>query len=191
MKWIFVLLTFMLFACNQQNDELSADAIERIKEDIIKSSERHAQGIENLDYETVMEFYGEVEDFVIFGDGYYWGDYLTCSGIWKDFLNPENWRKMVRWDLSNHKVSVISNDAASYLVEFDNVRVSMTGDTTIVKGCFTYGMKKIGEDWKAVTVHVTHNYKPGYGYENSQPGYYVKEQGKDWWHSYSPELREE
>jgi hypothetical protein len=178
MKWLTLLTVFLMLGCSQQSEQLSSDEIAQIKDDIIMLSEKHAQDLVKLDHKAVMEFYGNEDDFIIFGDGNYWGDYITVDRIWQDFTGGV--KKMIKWNLSNHKIHVSSMNAASYLVEFDNERVESSGDTTKVTGCFTYGMEKIYGQWKAVTVHVTHNYKVGYGYERWN---------RDWWKYYSPQER--
>ena len=185
MKWIYILIILTLVSCVQHDNQLSNEEIEQIKNEIIKASEKHAQDLVNKDYEEVMKFYGNVEDHVMFGDGYYWGDYSTIDGIWKDFLGDS--KEMIKWDLKNHKIHVFSKEAASYLGEFENIRVESNGDTTIVSGCFTNGMKKINNRWKTVTSHVSHNYKPGYGFERYHVGYDGINREKDWWSYYSPE----
>ena len=179
MKWLILLLPALLVSCSNRVNQLSNEEINQIKKDIIETSERHATAIENLDYEEAMKFYGGDEDFVIFGDGYYWGDSKTADAIWRDFLNPEYWKGKFKWDLSNHKIYVLSKDAASYLVEFDHQRISMQGDTTKGHGSFSYGMQKIKGDWKFVTVHVTHNYNR----------YDENGELRKWWLNYSPENR--
>ena len=154
MRWLFYLLVLVLFSCRQKEEKLSLTEIAQIKSDIVKRSEKHASDLENLDYKSVMTFYAE--DLIVFGDGYYWGDYLTMDGIWKGILGEGGWKKMLKWDLQNHKVHVFSRDAASYLVEFDHSHLVENGDTVRSSGCFTYGMQKIGGEWKAVTAHVSH-----------------------------------
>jgi ketosteroid isomerase-like protein len=155
MKWILFLFLFILYSCRQKEEKLSVAEMTQIKSDIIKRSEKHASDLENLDYKAVMTFYANTEDFIVFGDGYYWGDYLTMDLLWKDILERE-WKKVVKWDLKNHKVHVFSRDAASYLVEFDHIHIAANGDTGRSTGCFTYGMQKNNGDWKAVTAHVSH-----------------------------------
>src|SRR6266540_4650946 len=177
MKWMSFLFALFLFGCHQQEEKLSADEIAQIKGDIIKRSEKHAKDLVNLDYKAVMTFYGNADDFTIFGDNDYWGDYITIDQIWKDFTGGV--KKMMKWDLKNHKVHVFSKNAASYLVEFDNERIEGNGDTTKVTGCVSYGMQKINGDWKAVTMLITHNYKEGYDPRTD----------KNWWKAYSPEQR--
>lgn len=175
MKWTLFLFLMLLGSCRQKDENLSAAEIAQIKNDIITRSEKHASDLENLDYQAVMTFYADTSDFIVFGDGYYWGDYLTIDGVWKDILGEGGWKKMLKWDLQNHKVHVFSENAASYLVEFDHEHLDSKGDTIRSSGCFTYGMQKIGGEWKAVTVHVSH--------------IPFRTKDKKWWSIYSPESR--
>ncbi|MBK9015245.1 MAG: nuclear transport factor 2 family protein [Saprospiraceae bacterium] len=174
MKWTFFLSVIALFSCHQSEEKLSEAEIAQIKSDIIKRSEKHANDLENLDYKAVMTFYAPV-DFIVFGDGYYWGDYLTIDGVWKEILGEGGWKKMLKWDLQNHQVHVISKTAASYLVEFDHAHLDGNSDTIRSSGCFTYGMQKIGGEWKAVTAHVSH--------------IPFRTEDDKWWSKYSPENR--
>ena len=181
MKWMTFLFALLLGCCQQglcqKEGRLSAAEIAQIKNDIIKRSEKHAKDLMNLDYKEVMTFYGDVDDFIIFGDGYYWGDYKTVDGVWKDFTG---WvKKMLKWDFYNPKIHVFSKDVASCLVEFYHERIEANGDTTKGHGCFSFGMQKIEGDWKVVTMHVTHNYNV---YDGAG-------EIRKWWLKYSPENR--
>jgi len=173
MKCLYLLIVVLVISCSQQSGKLSNNEIEQIKNEIIARSEKQAHDLENLDYKSVMMFYAK--DLIVFGDGYYWGDYLTMDGIWKDILGEGGWKKMLKWDLQNHKIHVYSKNAASYLVEFDHEHLNKKGDTIRSSGCFTYGMQKINGEWKAVTVHVSHI------------PFRTKED--KWWSKYSPSRR--
>jgi len=173
MKRTYFLFLLLIGSCREKNESLSASEITQIKNDIIARSEKHASDLENLDHKSVMTFYAK--DLTVFGDGYYWGDYLTMDGVWKDILGESGWKKMLKWDLQNHKVHVFSKDAASYLVEFDHEHLDGKGDTIRSSGCFTYGMQKISGEWKAVTAHVSH--------------IPLRTSDKKWWSIYSPENR--
>jgi hypothetical protein len=173
MKYLTVFVAFMVFSCNQKSEQLSSDEIEQIKSDIINRSEKHASDLENHDHKSVMTFYSK--DLIVFGDGYYWGDYLTIDGIWKDILGEAGWKKVLKWDLQNHKIHVFSKDAASYLVEFDHEHLDLNSDTIRSSGCFTYGMQKINGEWKAVTAHVSH--------------IPFRTEEDKWWSVYSPSKR--
>ena len=173
MKKLDLLIVFLVLGCSQQLKQLSIDEVEQVKNDIIKRSEKHASDLENLDYKSVMTFYAK--DLIVFGDCYYWGDYLTMDGIWKVIHGEGGWKKMLKWDLQNHKVHVFSRDAASYLVEFDHSHLVENGDTVRSSGCFTYGMQKIDGEWKAMTAHVTH--------------IPFRTDDHKWWSKYSPSKR--
>ena len=90
MKKLDLLIVFLVLGCSQQLKQLSIDEVEQVKNDIIKRSEKHASDLENLDYKSVMTFYAE--DLIVFGDGYYWGDYLTMDGVWKEILGEGGWK---------------------------------------------------------------------------------------------------
>ncbi|QHT67370.1 nuclear transport factor 2 family protein [Rhodocytophaga rosea] len=171
MRYFNILIVFLiLVGCHQPSEQVSSKEIEQIKSDIIKRSEKHAADLENMDYQSVMAFYAK--DLIVFGDGYYWGDYLTMDGIWKNILGEGGWKKMVKWDLQNHKIHVHSANAASYLVEFDHAHLVENGDTVRSSGCFTYGMQKVDGEWKAVTAHVSH--------------IAFRTDDEKWWSKYSP-----
>src|SRR5688572_17953756 len=110
MTFLFVLLLLCCYhqGLCQQKGQLSADEIAQIKSDIIKRSEKHAKDLIKLDHKAVMTFYGDIDDFVVFGDGYYWGDYKTIDGIWKDFTG--NVKKVLKWDFYNPKIHVFTKD---------------------------------------------------------------------------------
>lgn len=175
MKSITFIIILIFVGCRPQEKQLSADEIAQIKSDIIIRSERHAKDLKNLDYKEVMTFYANVDDFIIFGDGYYWGDYSTIDGIWKDFTGGV--KKILTWELYNPKIHVFSKDIASCLVEFYHERINASGDTTKGHGSFSLGMQKIDGDWKAVTMNVTHNYDI---YDSTGAI-------RMWWLKYSPE----
>ena len=177
MKKIYILAIIITACSSQRSDELTREEVAQIKQEIIKSYEKHVNDLKNLDYESVMKYYANVEDVILFGDGNYWGDYITINQIWKSFTGGV--KQILKWDLKNHQVHVFSRNAASYLVEFDNERIEASGDTTKVTGCFSYGMQKIDGEWKVVTTHVTHNYKEGYGSGGN----------KNWWKTFSPSAR--
>ncbi len=167
------LFLLAILSCSHKPDPLTASEIEQIKNEIIQRSEKHASDLENMDHKSVMTFYSK--DHIFFGDGYYWGDYLTVDGVWNQCLGDGGWKKMLYWNLQNHKVHVFNKDAASYLVEFDHKHLEQNGDTVGSSGCFTYGMERINGEWKAVTGHVTH----------------IPERTSEqkWWSKYAPSNR--
>jgi hypothetical protein len=154
MKSLYLVLSMFFVCCSTH--ELSEKEVEKVKNEIMRRADEHAQDLVNLDHRAIMTFYADVNDFIVFGDGYYWGDYKTIESVWKDFTTGV--RRVIKWELHNPKIHVFSEDVASCLVEFYHERINAQGDTTKGHGCFSYSMQKINGDWKAVTMHVTHNY---------------------------------
>jgi hypothetical protein len=181
MKLTCILFALSLLIYSQlklyvQDSQLSEKEIEEIKREIIKRTEKQENDLNKLDYEEIMTFYADVDDFIIFGDGYYWGDYITIDLIWESFtkIYKEN-----TWEFSNPKIHVFSKDIASLLVEFDHERIQ-DGEAKGGHGCCSFGMQKIDGDWKAFTMHVTHNY---YLYDENAT--FVNK----WWTNLMPENR--
>ena len=182
MKLTSILFALSLLICSQlklygQDSQLSEKEIEEIKREIIKRAEKQENDLNKLDYEEIMTFYADVDDFIIFGDGYYWGDYITIDLIWKSFTT--NVKENI-WEFSNPKILVFTKDIASLLVEFDHKRINQNGENVGGHGCFSLAMQRIDGDWKVVTMHVTHNY---YVYDENATF------TNKWWTNLMPENR--
>ncbi|MCM8568555.1 LptF/LptG family permease [Gramella jeungdoensis] len=182
MKWmrLRIILPVLLFGqliMFSQNENLTEKEVEQIKKEIIQRAEKQATDLQNLDYEQIMTFYADVDDFIVYGDGYYWGDYITIDRLWKSFTKNV---KENTWTFSNPKIHVFNKDVASLLVEFDHHRTHPNGAKRGGHGCFSFGLQKIESDWKVVTMHVTHNYDV------------FDENGeiRKWWINLMPENRE-
>jgi hypothetical protein len=184
MKFISILFALSLLSCSQlklyrQDSQLPKKEIEEIKREIIKRAEKQENDLSKLDYKEIMTFYANVDDFIIFGDGYYWGDYITIDNIWKRFT--KNYKENT-WEFSNPKIRVFTKDIASLLVEFDHKRITLNGENQGGHGCFSFGMQRIDRDWKVVTMHVTHNY---YSYDEN-----ATFRKNKWWIDQLPENRD-
>ena len=73
------ILSVLLVSCNSSNqtaEELSNNEIEQIKTEVIGSIANHIEVLKRLDYEEAMKFYTK-ENYIVFGDGKYWGDYSS------------------------------------------------------------------------------------------------------------------
>ncbi len=141
-----------LVACEQPSKEITED---EIKKDIQEMYQHHVNDLKNLDHENLMKHYADVKDHILFGDGEYWGDYKTVNDIWKSFIDDT--QQILKWELSNEKIHILSGESASYLMEYYNERIVKEGDTSKVAGSAVYGLKKIGNEWKIVTTNVTHH----------------------------------
>lgn len=182
MKFFKLLSILLIIICQLksygQSGDLSEKEIADIKNEIIKKANKAATDLQNLDYEEIMTFYADVDDFIAFGDGYYWGDYVTIELLWKSFTAGV---KENTWKFFNPKIHVFKKDVANLLVEFDHKRTDKNGEAKGGHGCISYGMQKIEGDWKAVTMHVTHNY---YVYDENATF------SSKWWTNLMPENRD-
>jgi len=130
MKFTRILIVLSLLICGQmkmygQNSQLPEKEIEEIKKEIIRLAEKQEDDLNKLNYEEIMTFYGDIDGFIMFGDGYYWGDYYTIDQIWKTFTQEV---KENTWEFSNPKIYVFTKNAASLLVEFDHDRIKHSGE---------------------------------------------------------------
>ena len=85
MNLIFLLIPLIIFSCNQEYNVLSEAEKSQIKEEIMETQNKLDEALGDRNHKEVMKFYADVEDHVIFGDGHYWGGYVTINEIWKAF----------------------------------------------------------------------------------------------------------
>ncbi len=65
---IVLLSAFLLFtACKEQHGEMSAEEINELKNEIITGYEKHIDDLIRLDYDALMPYYINSEEFVLFG----------------------------------------------------------------------------------------------------------------------------
>lgn len=152
---VFLLLSI---SCSHNGSQLTVEEREQIKTEVVASIETHVADIINQDYEKVMEFYVK-ENYILFGDGKYWGDYNTVDDIWGTWL--PKWQKITEWELKNHKVQVFSRDGAIDYVEWTHERIEEDGDTTKAYGSWAWAMKKFPEGWKSSGAMIDHRYTAG------------------------------
>lgn len=153
---IVIVFMILLVSCNSVEQPLTEEEKEKIKDEVIADIEKHVKDIVAQDYEKVMPFYVK-EDYILYGDGKYWGDYETIDNIWKKALSE--WKVIKKWDMKNHKVYVYSRDAAVDYVEWEHERINADGDTTRGYGSWVWGMKRFPEGWRSVSAAVDHRYE--------------------------------
>lgn len=151
-------ISILNISCNSAENPLTQEDKERIETEVISSIETHVQDIINQDYPDVMKFYVK-DDYILFGDGKYWGDYETVDDIWGTWL--PRWKKITKWELKNHNVLVLSEDAAIDYVEWIHERIEENGDTTKAYGSWAWAMQKFPEGWKSIGAMIDHRYTAG------------------------------
>ena len=155
--FISVFILCLAIGCTEKTNSLSEAEKEKIRNEVIETYKQHTEDLKRLDYKAVMTYYVNDPHTALFVDGYYWGGYKKIDTIWADFCDRVD--TIVYWNLTNHHVYPLSKDAASYLVEWENLRIhKKTGDTIMGPGSFSLAMQKINSSWKIATVDATHNY---------------------------------
>lgn len=152
MKFSLLPLLVILFLSCKNRTESSSEA--KSKSEITLMYQSHIKDLKNLNHTALMTHYADVEDHILFGDGEYWGDYETVNNIWKNFIGDT--REILKWNLSNEHLHLLSENSASYLMEYYNERITKSGDTLKVRGSVGYGLKKINDNWCIVTTNVSH-----------------------------------
>jgi hypothetical protein len=152
------IFSVLIGSCNHTEKPLTHEEKEQIKSEVISSIEIHVKDIIKQDYPEVMKFYFK-DDYILFGDGNYWGDYKTVDDIWGKWL--PRWKQISKWELKNHKVHVFSRDAAIDYVEWIHERVEEDGDTTKAYGFWVWGMQRFPDGWKSVNAAIDHTYTAG------------------------------
>ncbi|GAA4457112.1 hypothetical protein GCM10023189_27330 [Nibrella saemangeumensis] len=159
---MFVFMTLVV-SCDSTEKPLNPKEKEQIKAEVISSIEKHVDDIISRDYNKVMRFYVK-DDYVLYGDGTYWGDYATIDSIWKTWL--PKWKLITKWKMKNHKVHVYSRNAAVDFVEWEHERIEENGDTTRAYGFWVWEMQRFPDGWKSTSAAVDHRYTAGPNVKN-------------------------
>ena len=152
------LLIILIISCNSTEKHLTPKEDEKVKAEVISSIEKHVKDIISQDYNKVMQFYNK-DNYVIYGDGKYWGDYSAIDGIWKKWL--PRWQAITKWIPKDHKVYVYSKDEAVVIMGWDHERIEEDGEVVKAYGSFVWGMQRFTDGWKSIYMVVDHRYTAG------------------------------
>ena len=101
----------------------------------------------------MYKFWSDSEDFIFAGDGRILGGYKEWTDDMSQFTEITN--RFPYWENKNIKIEVLSRNAASYTMEFDNGRIGVTGDTLHTKGAWTYVFRRDKGDWRVIQTNGT------------------------------------
>ena len=145
----------MLSNCSIPN-EITEEEKRIIVEEIQERVENYPEALKRKDLEWFHDFWSNEEDFVFAGDGLVSTDYdASITQIYLDVF--PNLEEVLHFEISNGHVSVLSKDAASYVLNFDWGLI-ISGDTVQSRGSWIYVFKKSDDQWKVVHSAGTHNY---------------------------------
>ena len=151
---LIVVLSVQATARVAVGSEMDADTSRVVESEVRNVLDGYRKAMLTRDYESMIDFWSDSEDFVFAGDG------RILGGIdaWKaqttsDYENTESWEV---WDWQNVHILPLSRDAASATVEFRFRWVDNQGVTWNSRGAWTYVFRKEGSDWKVVQTNGTH-----------------------------------
>ena len=151
---ILVIFVFHATASVAIGDEMDADTARNVESSIRNVLDGYREAMLTRDYESMIGFWSDSDDFVFAGDG------RILGGIdaWKaqttaDYENTESWEI---WDWQNVQVLPLSPEAASATVEFRFRWVDNEGSTWNSRGAWTYVFRLEEDGWKVVQTNGTH-----------------------------------
>lgn len=152
---IGVIIILILIGCQSNNSqELSEQEKSKIKNEINNRVDRYFEAVKLLNLEEMYEFWSESEDFIFAGDGRILGGNKEWTNEMNEFAEITD--HFIYWNNKNIKIEVLSQNAASYTMEFDNERIGVSGDTLNTKGAWTYVFKRDKGDWRVIQTNGTH-----------------------------------
>ena len=157
---IFGLMTVLLLAgCRNGNfsgsEDLTDDTKRQIEIEIKQTVEDYLENAKSKNLEGILSFWSDSEDFVHAGDGNIFGGYQE----WSHWLINRNKsgvvEKWLDWNNSDVHIIVLDKNAAAYTTNFEMSFISQ-GDTTNIRGSWTYVFRRTEAGWKVITSNGTH-----------------------------------
>lgn len=155
-KHFFPTVVILLLSNCSIPNEITEEEKRIIVEEIQERVENYPEALKRKDLEWFHNFWSNEEDFVFAGDGLVSTDYdASITQLYLDVF--PNLEEVLHFEISNGHVSVLSKDAASYVLNFDWGLI-ISGDTVQSRGSWIYVFKKSDDQWKVVHSAGTHNY---------------------------------
>lgn len=105
-------------------------------------------------YEAMLTFWSDADEFVFAGDGRILGGFQAWKA--ETTRHYEDTRHWEQWEWQNIHVLPISEYAASATMEFRLRWVDIRGRTHNMRGAWTYVFMKMAGKWKVVHTNGTH-----------------------------------
>jgi len=142
-----------LTSCN--NQELTEQDKTEITKEIEARVNGYAEACKQLDGEYMKGFWADTEDFVFAGDGTF-----TSNTEWRAQLDGlfDEIQSFTKMDISDMKVYVYSDNAASCAIGFDWSFINTAGETVSSHGTWLYVFTIIDDEWRVVHTGGHHIY---------------------------------
>lgn len=153
---LFIVVIIPAFmSCTKQ---IQCEATDAEKKEItaeIETVVKNLWNVEKVSYETNDQLRRGVDGFVMGSDAkIVFKNYEEFdSAMRKSFGSIE---KFIEAEIPAIHVYVLAKDAATCTYEFKSRFITMTGDTIVNNGCWTFVFKKLDNAWKVVQENGTH-----------------------------------
>jgi ketosteroid isomerase-like protein len=156
-----VFLLCFVVGCRQQGEEAAKELSRQEKDVIARAVEKtvsdYLDAVKRIDIEQMLNFWADTEGFVFAGDGSLTVGYDKYANQLREMMS--NTAEVTSMEFRNPHVYVLSNDAASFSMEYEWSMIIKDGKTVNAKGSWMYVFKKFGEVWKVVHSAGTHLYE--------------------------------
>jgi len=127
---------------------------DQVRTEISSVLDGYREAILSRDYEAMLGFWSESEEFVFAGDG----RILGGSEAWiaettRHYETTSEWQQ---WDWQSVHILPLSERAASATLEFRFRWVASDGATHNSRGSWTYVFRREGDEWKVIQTNGTH-----------------------------------
>jgi ketosteroid isomerase-like protein len=151
-RLVWALLFFVCLGCVGSNqDRLSSQDQERIKQEVTQAFQIILQNSERADLDAALRLYSDTPDFVgIFGDGTM-NDYKAFEKANREYFDKVSKQQIT---MLKDKIIILSEDAAIYAWQ-GKCLVSLKSGRTMSMNPFaaTLVFRRIGNEWKVVYSH--------------------------------------
>lgn len=137
----------MLQSC--ASDELTDSKKQEITNQIQDRIIEYQNAARELDIKKIYDFWANKDGFSMAADG----SQIVGHADWEKQLDgmKDSYDKMVKWNVSNLNVFVLSEESASCTCEFEWSTLLKTGDTISAHGSWCYVFKKFDDKiWRVV-----------------------------------------
>lgn len=125
-----------------------------VHEEIQMALDDYREAILSLDYDAMLSFWSDSEEFVFAGDG----RILGGSDAWKTEMarHHDSTSRWEQWDWQSVHILPLSESVASATLEFRLRWVDVDGTTHNSRGAWTYVFLRLDGIWKVVHTNGTH-----------------------------------
>ncbi len=148
---LIVICSIVIFSCNQNNNELTKQEIDKIEEEVLLSYESFENSLSHGDLETISNYYSDDSRF-------YWVEngaitYPTGASAREAIKSFYPSLKKLTFTSLDKKVTPISSSSAMLFVEYEQVLIFPSDQKIEINGAMTIYMEKKESSWEFIIGH--------------------------------------